>query len=69
MLEDLVLSAGGPVFTGTKTSKVRLHDDKGTYTGVYAQGGPSTVDAGKSMISDIRHLCDRSDANVRGVKK
>jgi hypothetical protein len=23
---------------------VRLHDDKSTYTGVYAKGGPSTVD-------------------------
>ena len=34
-----------------------------TYTGVYAQGGPTNVD-GKG---DLSELCDRSDANVRGV--
>jgi hypothetical protein len=28
---------------------VRLHDDKSTYTGVYAKGGPSTVDPQVSM--------------------
>jgi len=44
---------GGPVFTGTKAEAVKYHDDKNLYTGVYAQGGPSTVDAGKGVISDI----------------
>lgn len=34
-----------------------------TYTGVYANGGPTNVD-GKG---DLSELCDRSDANVRGV--
>ena len=34
-----------------------------TYTGVYANGGPTNVD-GKA---DLSELCDRSDANVRGV--
>lgn len=34
-----------------------------TYTGVYAKGGPTNVD-GKG---DLSELCDRSDANVRGV--
>ena len=29
----------------TKTDNVRLHDDKSNYTGVYAKGGPSTVDS------------------------
>jgi len=57
------------VFTGTKTDKVKFHDDKNLYTGVYAQGGPSTVDAGKGNISDISQLCDRSDADVRGIKR
>jgi hypothetical protein len=33
----------------TKVDQVRLHDDKSTYTGVYAQGGPSTVDPQVSM--------------------
>ena len=30
----------GPVMKATKTDNVRLHDDRSTYTGVYAQGGP-----------------------------
>ena len=68
-LESRILSVGGPVFTGTKTEKVKWHDDKSTYTGVYAKGGPSIIDAGKTMIRDISELCDRSDADVRGVKK
>ncbi len=34
----------GPVLQGTKVEQVRLHDDKDTYTVVYAQGGPTTVD-------------------------
>jgi len=43
---------------------VRLHDDTSTYTGVYAQGGPTTVDEDTSL----NNLLDRSDADVRGVK-
>ena len=54
---------------GTKAEKVKWHDDKSTYTGVYAKGGPSNVDVGKTVITDIMQLCDRSEADVRGVKK
>lgn len=71
-IEDLtakILSVGGPVFTGTKVEKVKWHDDKSTYTGVYAKGGPTNVDIGSGMISDISQLCDRTNADVRGVKK
>ena len=68
-LEAKLLAAGGPVFSGTKAENVKYHDDKSLYTGVYAAGGPSTVDAGNGMISDISQLCDRSDADVRGSKK
>jgi hypothetical protein len=64
-----ICQVGGPSFIGTKTEKVKWHDDKTTYTGVYAKGGPSTVDKGKTVISDIVQLCDRSEADVRGVKK
>jgi len=60
---------GGPIFTGTKTEKVKWHDDKTSYTGVYARGGPSTFDIGKTVIRDISELCNRSDADVRGVLK
>lgn len=68
-LETKILAVGGPVFTGTKVDNVKFHDDKSLYTGVYAQGGPSTVDAGHGNISDISQLCDRSAADVRGIKK
>ena len=36
-----------------------------TYTGVYSRGGPTNVDPSK----DLSSLLDRSDADVRGVKK
>lgn len=68
-LVEKICSVGGPVFTGTKAENVKYHDDKSLYTGVYAQGGPSTVDAGNGMISDISQLCDRTSADVRGIKK
>jgi hypothetical protein len=68
-LVERICAVGGPVFTGTKADKVKFHDDKSLYTGVYAAGGPSTVDAGNGMISDISQLCDRTGADVRGVKK
>ena len=29
----------------TKADNVRFHDDKSTYTGVYARGGPTNVDS------------------------
>jgi hypothetical protein len=41
---DIIVDAGGPKFTGTKADHVTLHDNKESYTGVYANGGPSTVD-------------------------
>ena len=68
-LSQHICSIGGPIFMGTKAEKVKWHDDKSTYTGVYAKGGPSNVDIGKTVITDIMQLCDRSEADVRGVKK
>jgi len=62
-----ISSHGGPVLNGTKPDAVKFHDDKSLYTGVYANGGPSSVDKGK--ISDISQTCDRTAADVRGVKK
>eukprot|EP01003_Olkasia_polycarbonata_P004421 NODE_352_length_965_cov_102.730349_g306_i0.p1 GENE.NODE_352_length_965_cov_102.730349_g306_i0~~NODE_352_length_965_cov_102.730349_g306_i0.p1 ORF type:complete len:153 (-),score=29.51 NODE_352_length_965_cov_102.730349_g306_i0:455-913(-) len=66
---DLIASmthSGGPHSSGTKADNVRFHDDKEAYTGVYKHGGPSTVDTG---TSDLSNICDRTDADVRGVKK
>lgn len=61
------MKTGGPKFAGTKADHVKFHDDKNLYTGVYAKGGPTNVDRDK--ISDISQTCDRSAADVRGVKK
>ena len=41
-----IAAAQGPVFHGTEADAVKWHDDKSTYTGVYAQGGPTNVDVG-----------------------
>ena len=68
-LEYKIISAGGPSFNGTIPQPTKFHDDKNLYTGVYKHGGPSTVDEGNGHIHDISSLCDRSGANVRGVKK
>merc|ERR1712079_459030 len=59
-----VAASQGPILRGTAAENVRLHDDTSTYTGVYAQGGPTTVDEDTSL----NNLLDRSDADVRGVK-
>jgi len=68
-LVEKVLASSGPVFKGTKAEYNKFHDDKSLYTGVYAKGGPTNVDAGKGGISDISQLCDRTSADVRGIKK
>jgi hypothetical protein len=68
-LVQKILAHGGATYAGTKADYVKFHDDKSTYTGVYARGGPTTVDAGRGKISDISQLCDRTGADVRGVKK
>ncbi len=49
-LSDSLCATGGPVFTGTKAEAVKYHDDKSQYTGVHANGGPSTSG---DKISDI----------------
>ena len=59
-----IAASQGPILKGTATDNVRLHDDTSTYTGVYAQGGPTNVDVDRSLDG----LLDRSDADVRGVK-
>jgi hypothetical protein len=65
-LAHRVAAAGGPSAADgcTVAEPVRLHDDKATYTGVYARGGPTTVDADPSSLAAV---CDRSAADVRGV--
>ncbi len=66
---EAIQKAGGAKYTGTQADYVKFHDDKSLYPGVYAQGGPSTVDNKAGKISDISQLCDRTSADVRGIKK
>jgi hypothetical protein len=71
LLRHICKHGGGPVFRGTKTEKVRHHDDRSTYTGVYSRGGPTNahdqLQLG-SATSGMKSLMDRSDYNIRGVK-
>lgn len=70
IVEKILAGPCQPVLHGTKADFVKFHDDKSTYTGVYARGGPTTVDAGRGgQVSDISQICDRTKADVRGVKK
>ena len=66
MCEKISLSTG-PKLNGTKAQHVELHDNKDTYTGVYARGGPTTVDKGNNKVTDLSELTNRKQANVRGV--
>jgi len=66
-METQILNSGGKTLTGTKADAVKWHDDKESYTGVYANGGPTNVDTGRARIDDISSLCDRGAADVRGV--
>ena len=68
-METTILFSGGKRLTGTQAEKVKWHDDKESYTGVYANGGPSNVDAGRARVDDISSLCDRGAADVHGVQR
>mmetsp|Transcript_19373 Transcript_19373/g.20098 ORF Transcript_19373/g.20098 Transcript_19373/m.20098 type:complete len:569 (+) Transcript_19373:14-1720(+) len=60
-------TAEGPSYAGTTIAQeTRFYDDKETYTGVHKAGGPTVVDRDKQ---GLENLLDRSDADVRGLKK
>lgn len=60
-------TAEGPSYAGTTVAQEnRFYDDKETYTGVHKSGGPTVVDRDKQ---GLENLLDRSDADVRGLKK
>jgi hypothetical protein len=61
----IVCKSRGPILAGTKAEANKFHDDKSLYTGVHAQGGPSTVD--RDNVHDISQTLDRSSADVRGT--
>jgi len=67
-IDDVIATlslCSGPVMNATKSEGSRFHDDKSTYTGQYTKGGPDTRVKGDTMSE----LLDRSDADVRGVKR
>lgn len=66
---NLVCGACPTTNNATVPDYVAYHDDKTLYTGVYAKGGPQMVDKARSGSgSFLTTLCDRSPADVRGVK-
>ncbi|KAL8437954.1 hypothetical protein ACSSS7_000604 [Eimeria intestinalis] len=65
----LLEGVDGPILYGTKADNVRFHDDKTTYTGVHKMGGPTTVDDGRVQFNDLSKICDRTEYDIRGVKK
>jgi len=60
-----VLRAGPPRHDASGAAKVRLHDDKSTYTGVYKRGGPTNFDGGANI--DLSYVTNRKAADARGV--
>lgn len=58
-IKEIVAGCKGPRRNSTTPDYCRLHDDKSTYTGVYAKGGPQTVD---KSAPDLARLLDRSIA-------
>jgi hypothetical protein len=54
-----VASCPGPRRNSSTPEWCRLHDDKSTYTGVYANGGPKTLDG---MVPDLAKILSREPA-------
>eukprot|EP01068_Selenidium_serpulae_P004636 Selendium_serpulae@DN3677_c0_g1_i1.p1 len=61
-IKSAITAGSGPKLSGTKADDVRFHDDKSTYTGVHAKGGPEVTGA-----ANMSNICDRSAADVRGL--
>lgn len=61
---DLIAASLGPKANATQPDFVKFYDDKSTFTGVHAKGGPTTVD-GHITLSN---LMDRSPSDARGRK-
>lgn len=55
-----------PKSSGTRPEYARFHDDKNTYTGVYARGGPSTLDFRPTLQSIVQDH-DALTGDVRGI--
>eukprot|EP00747_Dinoflagellata_sp_TGD_P130647 gnl/TRDRNA2_/TRDRNA2_174853_c1_seq2.p1 gnl/TRDRNA2_/TRDRNA2_174853_c1~~gnl/TRDRNA2_/TRDRNA2_174853_c1_seq2.p1 ORF type:complete len:250 (-),score=69.72 gnl/TRDRNA2_/TRDRNA2_174853_c1_seq2:390-1139(-) len=45
-VQNLISESSGPLMQATQADYVKFHDDKSTYTGVYAKGGPDCSEKG-----------------------
>ena len=64
LIAQLSEQGSGPVYTATLAEPTRFHDDRSTYTGVYARGGPQAH--GDAVT--LETLADRTPADSRGRK-
>lgn len=64
LMEVLAHSEGPKMHGVTNAAKVRLHDDKSTFTGAHTKGGPSMTSGGPVQMEN---LLQRQQADVRGV--
>jgi len=54
VLREDVVAAHGPAFAGTQREKVRLHDDKSTYTGIHGSDGRHSIPVSDSTTTTGR---------------
>ena len=66
-LADKVLSTGGPTYAGTKADKVKFHDDKSLYTGMYGKSATPAAAPGPD-ISKSSVLMDEKKAHAAPKK-
>merc|ERR1719359_2419700 len=67
-VQNLISESLGPVLQATQADYVKFHDDKSTYTGVYARGGPDNREQG-DFYENMRpgmHSGGVADANRPG---
>lgn len=59
VIVDIITGSGaaeGPVLSGTQADDVRFHDDRNSYTGTHARGGPEAVASGLANDSRAAQL-------------
>jgi p25-alpha len=62
------VAAAEPRVSGTVAGQVKWHDDRGTYTGVYAHGGPAVVQKGGEQMR-LEEMVDRCAAEKRAGRR
>jgi len=60
-VQGAIVKTGGPQLHGTKAEAVRFHDDKSSYTGAHAEGGPQMGDARHARLSAETEAAEGAD--------